>query len=65
MNPATAEQVGQASVERVQIVMPLTPAQLEVFSDDLECLAKKLGLPSWASNTELIVEAVHRQAHPE
>jgi hypothetical protein len=65
VNLATAEQVEREAPERVRIVMPLTPAQLEVFSGDLEQLAKRLGLPSWASNTELIVEAVHRQAHPE
>jgi len=51
--------------ERVEIVMPLTLVQFQGFSEDLEQLAKRLNLPSWASNTELIIEAVHRQAHPE
>jgi hypothetical protein len=62
MNPATTEQV---KAERVNVVMPLPPAQFKALSDDLALLAEKLDLPSWASNTELIVEAVHRQAHSE
>jgi hypothetical protein len=65
MNPATAEQVAQSKAGRIEIVMPLTPVQLKSFSDDLEQLARRLDLPDWASNTELIIEAVHRQAHPE
>jgi hypothetical protein len=63
MSPAATTRRKPAG--RVEIVMPLTPSQLKDFSKDLEQLAKNLDLPSWASNTELIVEAVHRQAHPE
>jgi hypothetical protein len=62
---ATSEAVAREKAERVEIVMPLTPAQLKGLSEDLEQLAKRFDLPSWASNTELIVEAVHRQAHPK
>jgi len=64
VNPALAVEAIE-SPERVEVVMPLTPVQMKGFSEDLEQLAKRLGLPSWASNTELIIEAVHRQANPE
>ncbi len=63
MASAVSAETAQAT-ERVEIVMPLTPAQIEGLNMDLERLAELLDLPSWASNTELILEAVHRQAHP-
>lgn len=65
MNPATAEQAQQGASERVEVVMPLTRAQLASFSEDLERLAEYFDLPASASNTELILEAVHRQATAE
>jgi hypothetical protein len=42
--------------------MPLSADQIAGFSADLEQLAGSLGLPTSASNTELILEAVRRQA---
>lgn len=60
--PATAEQVKAPRPDAVEVVMPLTSEQVKALGDDLARLAEVLGLPSSASNTELILEAVHRQA---
>jgi hypothetical protein len=49
----------------INIVIPLSPAQFDELSGDLAELGRTLGLPPSASNADLIIEAVHRQARSQ
>jgi hypothetical protein len=46
----------------IEVLLTLAPGQYSQMGDDLERLREQLNLPRSASNTQVIVEAVHRQA---
>jgi hypothetical protein len=48
--------------DAIEVLMTLSPAKYAAMGQDLEELRRKLDLPKSASNTEVILEAVHRQA---
>ncbi|HYJ23000.1 MAG TPA: hypothetical protein VEW07_13370 [Solirubrobacterales bacterium] len=64
MNPATAEQVKAPADGLIEVVMLLKPGQYAEMGHDLEEIRRRLDLPTSASNTQIISEAVHRLAHP-
>jgi hypothetical protein len=61
---ATAEQVKAPRADAVEVLLTLSPGQYAAMGDDLADLRGLLDLPSSASNTQVILEAVRRQAHP-
>lgn len=62
MNLATAEQVKAPADGLIEVVLTLRPGQYREMGKDLEEIRSRLDLPSSASITQVIAEAVHRQA---
>lgn len=65
MNPVTAEQVKARESEFLELPLMLTMGQYEQMGDDLAEVRRLLKLPKSASNTEIIIAAVHRQAQSD
>jgi hypothetical protein len=59
---AALAEVQPIASDRIEVLLTLVPAQYAQMGDDLERLRARLDLPRSASTTEIIVEAVHRQA---
>jgi hypothetical protein len=64
VNPATAEQVKAPRADAIEVLLTLSPRQYAEMGHDLEEVKRQLDLPSSASNTQVILEAVRRQASP-
>lgn len=64
MNPATAEQVKVEADGLIEVVLLLRPGQYTEMGADLQEIRRRLKLPSSASNSQVIQEAVRRQAQP-
>jgi hypothetical protein len=62
MNSALAAKVAPPRQDAIEVLLTLAPGQYAQMGDDLEQLRAKLNLPRSASNTQVILEAVHRQA---
>lgn len=65
MNPALATEIAAPRQDAIEVLLTLAPGQYAQMGDDLERLREKLDLPRSASTTQVIVEAVHRQADAE
>lgn len=48
--------------DAIEVLLTLSLSQYAEMGHDLEALRRQLDLPKSASNTEIILEAVHRQA---
>lgn len=48
--------------DMIEVLLTLSPTQYNEMGEDLEALREQLGLPTSASNTAVILEAVRRQA---
>jgi hypothetical protein len=46
----------------IEVLLTLSPRQYAEMGDDLEALRVRLNLPRSASNTQVILDAVRRQA---
>lgn len=57
MTPAS-----QDPAEVIEVVLALNPVQYDDLGRDLETLRETLDLPPLASNTEVVLEAVRKQA---
>jgi hypothetical protein len=62
MNPATAEKMAPPRAGALEVLLTLTPSQYAEMGNDLEALRRRLKLPKSASNTRVILEALHRFA---
>jgi hypothetical protein len=60
LNLATAQQAPPK--DAIEIVLTPSMSQYRQMGEDIEALRRQLDLPSSASNTEVIVKALHRQA---
>ena len=60
----TAEAMRPPAPDAIEVLLTLSPAKYAEMGQDLEALRRQLDLPKSASNTEIILEAVHRQAQP-
>lgn len=49
--------------DAVEVLLTLSPLQYSELGQDLADLRVQLGLPPGTSNTQVILEAVRRQAH--
>jgi hypothetical protein len=49
--------------DAIEVVLTLSLSQYSEFEGHLEGVHKRLGMPPTASNTEIILEALRRQAH--
>lgn len=65
MNPVTAEQVGAPRADAIEVLLTLSPSQYAEMGHDLEEARQQLGLPKSARPTQIILEAVRRQASAE
>jgi hypothetical protein len=52
------------AADAIEVLLTLSPAQYAEMGADLEGLRDLLDLPRSTSNTQVILEAVRRQAHP-
>jgi hypothetical protein len=52
----------QDPAEVIEVVLALDPTQYAALGRDLETLRSTLDLPPLASNTEVVLEAVRKQA---
>jgi hypothetical protein len=59
---AAAVEIRAPRKDAIEVLLTLAPGQYSQMGDDLERLRAKLNLPRSASNTQVILEAVHRQA---
>lgn len=59
---ATAEAMRPPAPDAIEVLMTLSPGEYAEMGYDIEALRKQLDLPKSASNTAVILEAVHRQA---
>lgn len=48
--------------DAIEVLMTLSLGEYAEMGHDIEALRKQLNLPKSASNTAIILEAVHRQA---
>lgn len=62
MSAATATKTQAPADGLIEVVLTLRPGQYAEVGHDLQALREKLNLPRSASNTEVILEALHRQA---
>lgn len=60
-----ADQMTPPRPDMMEVLLTLTPAQYADFGDDVHRLREKLELPLSTSNTQVILEAVRRQARGE
>ncbi len=60
----TAAAMRVPALDAIEVLLTLSPAKYAEMGQDLKELRRKLDLPKSASNTEVILEAVHRQARP-
>jgi hypothetical protein len=65
VSSATAEQVVAPRADAIEVLLTLSPGQYREMGDDLEEVRRRLGLPKSAGPTQIILEAVHRQALAE
>lgn len=56
------EPASQDPAEVIEVVLALNPTQYAGLGEDLETLRSTLDLPPLASNTEVVLEAVRKQA---
>lgn len=59
---ATEQAVTAPRADAIEVLLTLSPSQYAEMGHDLEALRQQLDLPSSASNTRVILEALHRQA---
>jgi hypothetical protein len=64
VNPATAEQMTAPSADAIEVWFALTPAQYRAVGEDLDKIRDRLKLPKSVPNSQVILEAVRRQANP-
>jgi hypothetical protein len=57
-----ATQMRAPAADLMEVLLTLTPSQYAEMGHDLEALRQRLKLPRSASNTQVILEALHRQA---
>jgi hypothetical protein len=63
MNVAsTAEALRAPAPDAIEVLLTLSPTKYREMGEDLAELRDKLDLPKSASNTAVILEAIHRQA---
>jgi hypothetical protein len=62
MNPALTTEVVAPRQDAIEVLLTLSPGQYAEMGQDIATLRKALDLPNSASNTQVIVEAVRRQA---
>jgi len=65
MDPSLVIEVAPPRQDAIEVLLTLAPGQYSQMGDDLERLRAKLDLPRSASTTQVILEAVHRQADAE
>lgn len=58
----TAAAVKAPRQDAMEVLLTLSPAQYAEMGDDLQRLRERLDLPLHTSNTQIILEAVRRQA---
>jgi hypothetical protein len=59
---SVATQVRAPAADAIEVLLTLSPSQYAEMGHDLEELRHRLDLPKSASTTQIILEAVHRQA---
>jgi hypothetical protein len=59
---SVATQVRAPAADAIEVLLTLSPSQYAEMGHDLEELRRKLDLPKSASTTQVILEALHRQA---
>jgi hypothetical protein len=59
---ATLVEVQAPAPDCVEVLLTLSPGQYREMGQDLAALRRRLDLPVSASNTQVILEAVRRQA---
>lgn len=50
------------ATDLIEVLLTLSPGQYRDMGEDLAALRARLNLPSSVSNTQVILEAIHRQA---
>lgn len=60
----TPEAMRPPRQDAMEVLLTLSPAQYEEMGDDLQRVRERLELPQSASNTQVILQAVHRAADP-
>ena len=61
---AVAEKMRAPAADAIEVWFTLTPARYAAVGEDIEKVRKQLDLPKSMPNTEVILEAVRRQANP-
>jgi hypothetical protein len=64
VNPATAERMKAPAADLIEVLLLLTPPKYAEMGHNLEEIRRRLDLPVSVSHTQVILEAVRRQAHP-
>lgn len=59
---ASSDAMQAPAPDAIEVLLTLSPSQYSEMGQDLEGLRERLELPKSASNTQVILEAVHRQA---
>jgi hypothetical protein len=62
MNPATTGQVKAARADAVEVLLTPSLALYREMGDDIEAIREQLDLGPSVSNTQVIAEALRRQA---
>jgi hypothetical protein len=57
------EQMIPPRADAIEVLLTLSPGQYKEMGADLQVIRRRLNLPTSASNSQVIQEAVRRQAH--
>jgi hypothetical protein len=62
VSSTTEEKMRAPKLDAIEVLLTLSPGQYAEMGQDIEALRRGLELPKSASSTQVILEAVHRQA---